>query len=83
MLNIKQKRKSDEQVEIVAYILKHRPVDTTNRQEIIKTLDWLDKEIEKRRVANHHYGAKYTNKDYVYMLDQRYILSRALKECKE
>lgn len=56
------RRKSDEHIEIVAYIHRHKPID--NIEERYK---WLLKESKQRWLDFISYGCRYNaNDDYVY-----------------
>ena len=76
------RRKSDEQIEIAAYIAKHKPIDETNIDAVAEALGWLKAEKQKRARSRRLYGCKENRNDKIVDSEIK-RLTKVERECRE
>lgn len=77
-----ERRKSDESIEITAYLLKHKPIDEDNIDEVALQLDFIETELRKRANAKSRHKAKENYNDR-FIKDERARLKTVLIALRE
>ena len=57
------RRKSDESIEITAYILKYKTIDEQCIDDVSERVNFIEAEISKRRYSVNQHGAKENKND--------------------